>query len=132
MVLGSILKPLAELAKLSSNSYYIQNNGVDLLYNSFTEPKPLCKSPEEKKKAYDLLNKTLNNLDQSLVEYSGSLNVDKRQTAQKVRSSLQFLVDELSELDTDADKPDKKLKSIANWDSVKSIEDYLENSWYRA
>ena len=128
MYCNSIVQQLEGFAKLSHNSFFILNNGVDLLYQAFTESKPLFPSAKEKSKAYQLLNTSLKTLDLSLEKFTGSLNVDKCQTAQKVRSGLQFLVDELLEVETAAIKPEKALKSIANWDSVKSIEEFISNT----
>ena len=62
------------------------------------------------------------------MKFSGSLNVDKRQTAQKVRSGLQFLVEELLEFETSIAESDKSLGKITDWDSVKSIEDYIKTT----
>ena len=128
MYCNSIVKQLEAFAKLSHNSFFILNNGVDLLYQAFAESKPLFPSAKEKSKAYQLLSTSLKTLDLSLEKFSGSLNVDKRQTAQKVRSGLQFLVDELLELETTTTELRITLKNIANWDSVKSIEEFISNT----
>ena len=128
MSLSGLLKQLEAFAKLPNNSAYILNNGVDLLLAVFTKQKPLFESSEDKSKAYQLLSASLGNLDSSLVKFSGSLNVDKRQSAQKVRSGLQFLVDELQESGTSIVDSDKKVTDIVNWGSVKSLEDFIENT----
>ena len=125
---SGIIKQLGAFSKLSSNSPFILNNGVDLLYKIFLAPKPILKSTEEKTTACKLLKASLENLDSSLRKFSGSLNVDKRQTAQQVRSGLQFLTDELIESVSTLSETDQEIKSIENWDSVKSIEDYISNT----
>jgi len=111
---SSVLKQLGAFARLSNTSPYILNNGVELLHSIFKEPKPLFSSTEEKSKALNFLGT--------------SLNVDKRQLAQKVRSGLEFLVDELLELEKTVTESENKIKHITSWDSIKSVEEFIKNT----
>ena len=90
-----MIHQLKSFSKLSISSPYILNNGVELLIGAFSGPKPLFGSLEDKELGRRLLTESLNNLKSSLTKFAGSLNVDKRQTALKVRSGLEYLIEEL-------------------------------------
>ena len=120
---NSIIRVLHKIVSLSKTSPYIYTTVQDLLYQAFTAPKPLFKSEEERKEAGDLLKTSLPRLESSLTDFHGSLSVDLRQTAQCVRSGLQFLVDELDGVSSHCD-----IESILASSATKCIEEYIEGS----
>jgi len=62
-------------------------------------------------------------LESSLIHFHGSLNVDLRQTAQRIRSGLQFLLDEL-----EGEAAHQDLQPLLTSDPVKCIEEYIDNT----
>jgi hypothetical protein len=121
---NKIIGTLKKLVALSPTSPYIYTTTVDLLCQVFSTTKPLFSSQQERTEAGDLLKRSLPRLESSLVQFHGSLNVDLRQTAQRVRSGLQFLVDKLK----DDASADDDVQNILKSDAVKCIEEYIANT----
>lgn len=124
MAQGSmIISELEKLISLPKNSPYIYTTAKELLYQAFRDPKPLFKSKEEKVQAGELLNTSLPRLEFSLTTFHGSLSPDLRQTAQRFRSGLQFLVDEV-----DGEVLHRQIKTILTCSAIKCIEQYIYNT----
>lgn len=120
---AKIITGIQRLNNLSKNSPYVYNTTVDLLVQAFSDPKPLFDTNQERTEAAKVLCVALPKIESSLNTFQGSLNSDLRQTAQRLRSGLQFLVDELKE-----EAPYKEIEPILSCSAVKLVELYIENT----
>ncbi len=112
----NVLAALQKLAKVSKDSLSADATVKDILSRSYNATKPLFASCSEKSQAKELFKKAIPSFESALSKFHGSLNLDLRRTAQRFRSGLQFLADELDE------------RAILHCSAVKCIEEYIENS----
>lgn len=108
--------------KLSSHNFY--NTVEKLVLTAFKEPKPLFAAGAEKARAGELLVKSLEFLEKSVKILIRSLESDCRQFAQKVRSGLQFLIDEFLDLP----EIHHQLKEIFDCPAIESLEEFIETN----
>ncbi|KAK6979906.1 hypothetical protein BgiMline_020902, partial [Biomphalaria glabrata] len=123
MVKSKLLIHLQKLAGLQQHSPFLYVVARDLVLLAFSETKPLFADPD-KAKAAELLRRTLPLLETSFASLHGSLNPDLRQTAQRCRSGLEFLIDEFRE----DQKTYSELKPVLSSAPVKCVEDYIKHT----
>lgn len=118
-----IIEKLKKLINLSSKSPFIYTISREVLFQSYKEPKPLFKSKEKRNEAGILLKSSLTRIESSLIKFHGSLNIDLRQNAQRLRSGIQFLVDEF-----DGETIHKEIVPILSCSAIQDIEEFIADT----
>ena len=117
-----LLNELQKLLNLKTSSPHLYTACIDIVLLAFKEQKPLF-SQTEKAEAAELVKKSLPFLENSFAKLHGSLNPDLRQTAQRCRSGLQFLIEEFQ-----PDQVYQEIKPILTSSPVKCVEEYIKNT----
>ncbi len=120
---NKLLSQLEKLASFQLNSWNLYLVAENTVLLAFQEDKPLF-TEADRPKAAQSVEKSLPLLEVAFATLHGSMNPDRRQTAQMCRSGLQFLVDEFK----DNHSTYENLRWILKSSAVKCVEEYIRDS----